>query len=268
VKLANALFTLALVSLSPSLARAENAPSSARWHGGVLVDSPVRSALRATTPAARHAANVESNALLYSMVATPTLNAAMNAPSFSDAAGLMLVSAETFAVTTGLVMLIKAVTKRERPYATAAGLSAYCVEHPRDEKCKADRNASFFSGHSATAFAGAGLVCMQQMALGPKLATIGCGSAMTLAGATALLRIIADKHYATDTLVGAVVGIATGMLLPYALHFASWAPIPIATDMRASAVEPARVAAAPQTAFQLAPWGTPGGAGMALGFAF
>lgn len=256
------------VCLASSLAHAEGEKSSARWHGGVLVDSPVRSALRAPTPEARHAANVESNALLYSMVATPTLSAAMNAPSFADAAGLMLVSVETFAVTAGLVTLIKGVTKRERPYATAAGLSAYCVEHPRDEKCKGDRNASFFSGHSATAFAGAGLVCMQQMALGPKFATLGCGSAMTLAGATALLRIIADKHYATDTLVGAVVGLATGMLLPYALHFAPWAPIPVATDMRASAVEPARVATAPQTALQIAPWGTPGGAGMALGFAF
>jgi len=240
---------------------------AARWQGGVLVDTPIRHALRAPTAEERHAANVESNALLYSMVVMPTMSAAMSAPSLADAAGLMAVTAETFAVTYGLVTLIKAVSRRERPYATEAGLSAHCVEDPHDAQCKKDRNASFFSGHSATAFAGAGLVCVEQMSIAPKYGAIGCGAAMTLAGATALLRIIADKHYATDTLVGALVGLAAGALLPYALHFASWAPFPVARDMRVTP-EANRVTVAPQAAFQVAPWGAPGGAGMALSFLF
>jgi membrane-associated phospholipid phosphatase len=258
-----AFFTLA--TFVCATAHAEPTTEGAHWRGGVLVDSSVRSALRAETKAQRSQANDESNALLYSMVALPTVNAAMNAPNVSDAASLMLVNAETFGVTFALVALIKAVTKRERPYASAAGLSAYCVEHPTTSECKNDRNASFFSGHSATAFAGAGLVCMQQMEFGSRFASVGCGAAMTIAGATALLRIIADKHYATDTLVGALVGVGTGMLLPYVMHFARWAPLPVARDLQQDARVSAPVA---QTGTQIAPWGAPGGGGMAMSFVF
>ena len=86
------------------------------------------------------------------------------------------------------------------------------------------------------------------MQLGSKFASLGCGGAMTIAGATALLRIIADKHYATDTLVGALVGITSGMLLPYVMHFASWAPFPVARDMQQDAVF-----VAPQPGTQIAP---------------
>jgi len=258
-----AFFTMATF-VCATHAHAEPRHEAARWHGGVLVDSSVRSALRAETKQQRSAANDESNALLYSMVALPAINAAMNAPSVGDAASLMAVNAETFGVTFALVSLIKAVTKRERPYATAAGLSAHCVENPSTSECKNDRNASFFSGHSATAFAGAGLVCMQQLEFGARFGSVGCGAAMTIAGATALLRIIADKHYATDTLVGALVGIGTGMLLPYVMHFAPWAPLPVARDL-----QDARVATpAMQAGTQIAPWGAPGGGGMALSFVF
>lgn len=260
---ATAFFAMATFVCATAHAEPNHAVG-ARWRGGVLVDSSVRSALRAETKEQRSFANDESNALLYSMVALPTVNAAMNAPSISDAASLMLVNAETFGVTFALVSLIKAVTKRERPYASAAGLSTQCVENPTTAECKNDRNASFFSGHSATAFAGAGLVCMQQMQFGARFGSVGCGAAMTIAGATALLRIIADKHYATDTLVGALVGIGTGMLLPYVMHFAPWAPLPVARDL-----QDARVATPDARAgTQIAPWGTPGGGGMALSFVF
>jgi membrane-associated phospholipid phosphatase len=253
----------AIIASATFVCATARAEPSAKWHGGVLVDSSVRSALRAETKEQRSFANDESNALLYSMVALPSVNAAMNAPNVGDAAALMAVNAETFGVTFALVSLIKAVTKRERPYASAAGLSAYCVEHPTTSECKNDRNASFFSGHSATAFAGAGLVCMQQMEFGARFGSVGCGAAMTIAGATALLRIIADKHYATDTLVGALVGVGTGMLLPYVMHFAPWAPLPVLRDL-----QDARVSVPTQSGTQIAPWGAPGGGGMALSFLF
>jgi membrane-associated phospholipid phosphatase len=40
---------------------------------------------------------------------------------------------------------------------------------------------------------------------------------LTLAATTATLRMIADKHYFTDVLVGAAVGSAAGFLVPH-LH--------------------------------------------------
>jgi membrane-associated phospholipid phosphatase len=42
---------------------------------------------------------------------------------------------------------------------------------------------------------------------------------MSVATATALLRIVADKHYLSDVVVGAAVGTASGLLLPLVLHY-------------------------------------------------
>ncbi|MBC7171541.1 MAG: phosphatase PAP2 family protein, partial [Polyangiaceae bacterium] len=84
-------------------------------------------------------------------------------------------------------------------------------------------NRSFFSGHSSMAFTGAGLVCFHQQQLaglyGSRAAGIGvCGSALAFASTTALLRVAADKHWSTDVLAGAGVGIFSGWLLPWLLH--------------------------------------------------
>jgi len=44
------------------------------------------------------------------------------------------------------------------------------------------------------------------------------GVGLTLAGTTGYLRIAADKHYASDVLIGAVLGSAAGLILPRWLH--------------------------------------------------
>jgi membrane-associated phospholipid phosphatase len=48
---------------------------------------------------------------------------------------------------------------------------------------------------------------------------LACVTTLTMATATRTLRIAADKHYASDVIVGAGVGFSSGYLLPVLLHF-------------------------------------------------
>lgn len=80
-----------------------------------------------------------------------------------------------------------------------------------------DDNASFFSGHTALAFAVtvAGGIVAHKRGYGVEPYIWGGGFA--LAGVTGYLRIAADKHWLTDVVIGAVIGSGLGVLMPY-LH--------------------------------------------------
>ncbi|MDB4955675.1 MAG: phosphoesterase PA-phosphatase related protein [Myxococcales bacterium] len=77
-----------------------------------------------------------------------------------------------------------------------------------------DDNLSFFSGHTALTFGlatSAGIIAHRRHY---KLEPVIWGVGMTLAATTGYLRIAADKHYLTDVLVGAVVGVGSGLAVP------------------------------------------------------
>jgi membrane-associated phospholipid phosphatase len=75
-------------------------------------------------------------------------------------------------------------------------------------------NVSFFSGHAALTFGiatSAGLIAHRRHYRSePWFWTIGGLFAMT----ASYLRIAADKHYLTDVLTGAVVGVGSGLTIP------------------------------------------------------
>jgi len=248
--------------------------STPKWQGGIFVDNAVRDWLRAPSASGRKTADDASTVLLYTMAAAPYATSIANVVarrgSWRDAVGLALVNSEALGIAVGATFLLKNAAGRERPYATAAGLSTYCVTHASDPQCGGDRNASFFSGHSAIAFTAAGLVCTEQIAFGPRGAdTLACTSAFGVAAVTAALRIVADMHYASDTLTGAGIGVIAGMLVPYVLHFAPWAPLPVARSLRAGAEHEAK--ATPHKALvnvQVMPWAAPGGGGLGIGAQF
>jgi len=76
----------------------------------------------------------------------------------------------------------------------------------------------FYSGHSTFAFAmavSAGTIAsMRRYRLAPSIWATG----MALAAATAYMRIAADRHYASDVTVGAILGSATGIAVPRLFH--------------------------------------------------
>ena len=117
--------------------------------------------------------------------------------------------------------VVKFTVGRQRPFVHYAG-------HAFDT----DDNASLFSGHTGLAFAvatSAGVIAhYRQYSTEPY---IWSGGAI-LAVATGYLRIAADRHWATDVLIGAGVGIGFGLLIPATFHSGILHPDPTTAPRR------------------------------------
>jgi undecaprenyl-diphosphatase len=90
---------------------------------------------------------------------------------------------------------VKSLSARRRPDRAGAGV-------PGERYVRMPVSASFPSGHSASAFAFA-------TAVGPELPWLGLGLRF-LAAAVAYSRVHTGVHYPGDTVVGALIGAATG----------------------------------------------------------
>jgi membrane-associated phospholipid phosphatase len=58
----------------------------------------------------------------------------------------------------------------------------------------------------------------------PLRAAVACAGALTLASATALLRVSSDRHYASDVIVGVGIGSLVGYVLPTLFQYATSEP--------------------------------------------
>jgi membrane-associated phospholipid phosphatase len=81
-----------------------------------------------------------------------------------------------------------------------------------------DNNVSFFSGHSALAFAAATAAGTIARLRGYKYYWLAWAIGLPLAALTAFQRIAADKHWFSDVLIGAAVGAASGYFIPTLFH--------------------------------------------------
>jgi membrane-associated phospholipid phosphatase len=111
----------------------------------------------------------------------------------------------------------KLAAARERPF--VRGCEAGVVTLGCDYS--SDRNASFFSTHTSLSSTIAGLLCARRLHRPDREAgdLWLCGGASSLALATGLMRISADKHYATDVLAGWASGFVFGYALPTRFHY-------------------------------------------------
>lgn len=120
--------------------------------------------------------------------------------------------AETLIFAYGFKELGKLVVNRARPY-------MYYDNYPTSKTEDGDWNDSFFSGHSTLSFAAASFASFVYCNYFPdsdwKVSVVALS--YTLACTTSVLRVLSGNHFVTDVLVGAVVGTATGLLVPY-LH--------------------------------------------------
>ena len=86
------------------------------------------------------------------------------------------------------------------------------------------RFRSFPRGHTYSGFVGAGLSCAFHEHLNlfanEWYDSVTCAALLATATATGVLRMGADKHYASDVVVGAALGVTVGYLLPTTLHVA------------------------------------------------
>jgi membrane-associated phospholipid phosphatase len=124
-----------------------------------------------------------------------------------------LIVVEAVAVTLAATSAAKIGFYRQRPYALDIPQAQFDAE-PRP----VDENSSFFSGHTALAFAlvtSAGTVASLR---GYRLAPLVWAVGVPLATSVLVLRIAQDEHYFTDVATGAAVGAAIGLAVPYLLH--------------------------------------------------
>lgn len=192
-------------------------PKSPLWKGDIWFDKAARNTLLIRSQAAQDQAKLLSDLLSYPLIGYAMLDGPITAGwvgGNKDAAiQLSLINAETFAVTEVLNLTVSNLLPRRRPEGATCDPSTkydpYCVK-------------SFWSGHAANVFAAASLVCAEHGALdlyGGKADAVACGTALAAASAVGVLRIAANNHHASDVIVGAAVGAATGYLMPNLLHF-------------------------------------------------
>ena len=193
-----------------------------RWTGGILLDDIIRDHLRRRTPEGLHAARTASD-----ITALSTIGWALGVDSLavplarrgSDAAGQFAsLDAEAFSISLLISNLTFKAVARARPSYVD------CHNNPLFEPlCDSSRFASFPSGHTNAAFTAAGLSCAHHLhaaVYDDKLAdSLACAGTLLLAATTGTLRIVGDRHYATDVWMGAVIGFAVGYGLPTLFHY-------------------------------------------------
>jgi membrane-associated phospholipid phosphatase len=204
--------------------------------GGVLFDDSVRNALRVhsastlkTVWALSDAVDVSLVVLVFGVdsLAVPLLR---GSPDVALQLGLM--DAEAYAFSSVLAIGLYDSVGRARP--------SYedCQRNPSFVGCNISPTASFPSGHTNEAFTAAGVSCANHgfvpiygSAVWDKLA---CARDVVLATGDGVLRIVGDRHYATDVLAGAAIGFGFGFGMPTLLHYgvrqhssASWTLSPM-----------------------------------------
>jgi membrane-associated phospholipid phosphatase len=197
-------------------------PDEPRWEGGILFDSTVRDALRARNPGTRDAIRTASDLTLLASVLQIGIVDSVVIPLLDHSPGvaaqLSLINAQAFAPNILIATLLFKAVARERP------LIADCKRDPNfDPLCDTGAYASFPSSHTSSAFTAAGLTCVHHTYLplyGRKELDVGaCVESLALATATGLFRVIGDRHYATDVLIGAAIGFSIGYFYPWLWHY-------------------------------------------------
>jgi membrane-associated phospholipid phosphatase len=182
----------------------------ARWRGGILFDDWARNGLELKSEAARSHAATASTVLLAGVGVLPFLVDAGLLTGLihrrRDLAWQMFVmDAEALTLTALTTEMTKRLAGRERPSGPG-------------------ENDSFFSGHASIAATAATMVCLQHVQLqllGNRAADAAvCGAAAVGALSTGLLRVLSDRHYASDVIVGTAVGAGSAFLV-YNLHVRS-----------------------------------------------
>jgi membrane-associated phospholipid phosphatase len=205
-------------------------PKAQGLTGGWWFDEDVRDALLPESYEAQLLARNLSDVLLtlgvsYAFIGDPLVNATWLRKSPDTGRQLGLMNLEVLAITLGIQQVAANAISRERPYGRTCG-TEFLDERTID--CEGDDlNRSHFSGHTATTFAVASVTCMHHthLPLSGEAAWIPCTVGYASATATAVLRVVGDKHYATDVIAGALAGSLIGLAVPFFHYHTGSAPL-------------------------------------------
>ncbi len=195
-------------------------PSVAKW-SSTGFDDWVRGWLKISSESGRNTAAFTSDVFVYTLAAAPFINAFFVAgwehERMDVAWKLAALDAETLLTVTFVTLSLQKLTARERPFVKD------CQTNPNLSECSiGGKYASFPSAHTSVVFAAVALECFHHGFLDTSHTGWGaavCPVTIVVATGTALLRIAADRHWATDVIAGAVLGGTLGYAIP-ALHIA------------------------------------------------
>jgi hypothetical protein len=188
-------------------------PATPRWNKGILFDDDARSVLRAGSPGGRSRAATASD---FGYAGLPFYAIGVEAGLVTWLGQGKGNVALQLALINGEALIINGVVTRATQKGTA--------------RARPDRsdNAAFPSGHTSTAFTVAAGLCVQHARLeiyGGLADKLVCPGALTVAVGTGMLRIVSDRHWASDVLVGAVLGSLVGATVSWVhLHDTGGAP--------------------------------------------
>lgn len=125
---------------------------------------------------------------------------------------LTMMNAEAFALSGLTTSALFAVVGRARPsYAECQAGQA------DDPLCNTGTFADFPSGHAASAMTAAGLSCAHHLNVhlyGGAGDAIACGASLAMGAGAGVVRMLGDRHYVSDVLVGGGIGFLYGYGLP------------------------------------------------------
>jgi membrane-associated phospholipid phosphatase len=187
-----------------------------------LFDRATRDGLRIGSNSGRLAAANASDILfvletLHPLVIDPLIVAWWVRESPEVAWQMFVINAQAYGLTLLVNDVAKRLTARARPWVAqddcAGGTTCGVGESYR----------SFYSGHAAVTATGAGLICAHhtQLSLYQNKWLDGgtCALAVLGTAATGAMRIASDSHWASDVLVGHLLGYVSGYLLPTLLYY-------------------------------------------------
>jgi len=229
-------YVISALGLATTLTFAILPPQPAHFTASNPFDTAVRNTLRLASYDDRHAAADTSDVLLSLVVTYPVLFDSFALGygywrSADVAYQMTVINAEAFAVSSSIYGVTNYAVSRERPYGQdcngppgppSSAPPGNQIPGGLTECTGPTRYRSFFSGHAMGSFTAAGLTCSHHLHLhlfGNGGDVAACVVALVLASSIAVLRVMADDHYATDVLTGAAVGSAAGFIVP-AIHYA------------------------------------------------
>ncbi len=221
----------AIVALSVASIEINAAPYSdhAKWSSPILFDDASRKFFRSNSAKTQELAATVSDNLYHGMVLAPYIIdnyiVAMGVHENADVALQMtLINMQSLGLSGVISLGAEHAVGRARPYVKDCGPGPNGTDKVGFNHCDGGGDfQSFYSGHAAAAFTMAGLTCVHHQHLplygGGLPDGMACAVMLSLATTTGVLRLVADRHWTSDVLIGTSVGILSGYVLPSWLHY-------------------------------------------------
>jgi membrane-associated phospholipid phosphatase len=209
----------------------------ADWKGGILFDDDARKRSAIDDPDNRAWVKGVSDVAFFGSMGYRLVDSVfvtgVGWGNWDTALQMSMIDLEAFGFVAITLWGGQALFGRQRPFVDRCHEPGIAEQ---EESCAGadDANRSFYAGHPAVGLTAAGLTCVHHAHLplyGATGDTLACGLMLGLAGVNAYGRLVTEKHYASDLVVGIAAGGFAGFVLP-ALHYAAERPRTAKTTSR------------------------------------